>query len=185
MSWTFLRVSPPGWPASSLRIASRRPRTSSEGVLGFVLKKFMALVGPRERERLVSSATKGLFALARSLARSTEQVAYGETDGSQVRTGGYSYRRWIERLVGRARISVESVSRVGSRGRKQAQGVSSRPGPSSHTKAKTENVDVDVECLACNVVSLACLLHPPRRRRPRTTRTTATARMARTTTRTT
>ena len=69
VSWTFLRVSPPGWPASSLRIASRRPRTSSEGVLGFVLKKFMALVGPREQEGLVSSATKGLHSLARPTER--------------------------------------------------------------------------------------------------------------------
>ena len=38
---TLLLVSPPGGPASSLGSASRRPRTRSGGVRGFVLKKFM------------------------------------------------------------------------------------------------------------------------------------------------
>jgi hypothetical protein len=38
---TFLLVSLPGAPLSSLGMASLKPLTRSGGVLGFVLKKFM------------------------------------------------------------------------------------------------------------------------------------------------
>ena len=64
----------------------------------------------------------------------------------------------------RARISVESASWaelggwVGSGGRKQAQGVSSRQGRPATRKGKPRTWMDHVECLAWNV-SLARLLH--------------------------
>lgn len=45
---TFLLESPPGDPLSKRPIESRRPRTRSGGVLGFVLKKFIAGVERNE-----------------------------------------------------------------------------------------------------------------------------------------